>query len=421
MSEVITRPVKTETQRAKAPSKAVAKASLPVTSPDPVKVAFSIIQVFLDEASSTDEQHSLSGDSDRLLRIAHNIADAAMIRTPNAEDAEGVAFDIAALIRAAKMVPGDSESDQRRDLLDQAAVQLNWLTKCDTVGENCIDPGAARPALQTQDPSPITSPSERAVAATGASLLGQAAEAVKNENGNAFAGELLQLGQQILQQASEGVLTLGGIRDVFFFGAGACTGALAIEQRDFPSASHRHQLITTAFDLLNNAGLRYDCELHECTEAAAAINAGRALQQIAPPSAKALTKPSSKPCQNERSTERARELANAAICHIEAAKTVLEMLTNDNAGDEVHAVARLTDALWEVHASTDETEDIGTSCAGAFSDLQRELSIVLSVADLVRQQEDGAMCAVAYLLEDASRIMEEALQAIPRQQAETAE
>ena len=414
MSEVITRPVKTEAQRAKAPSKAVAKASLPVASPDPVKVAFSIIQVLLDEASSTDEQHSVSGDSDRLLRIAHNIADEAMVRTPTSEDAVSVAFDIAALIRAAKRVPGAHESDQRRDLLDQAAVQLNWLTKCDTVGENCIETGQA----QTSSPP---SPSERTVAATGASLLGQAAEAIRNEDGNAFAGELLQLGQKILQQASEGVMTLGGIRDVFFFGAGACTGALAIEQRDFPAAAHRHSLIQTAFELLNNAGLSYDCELYECAEAAAAINAGRALQQIAPPSAKALTKPSIKPCQNECSTERARELANAAICHIEAAKTVLDMLTNDNAGDEVHAVARLTDALWEVHASTDETEDIGTSCAGAFSDLQRELSIVLSVADMVRQQEDGAMCAVAYLLEDASRIMEEALQAIPRQQAETSQ
>lgn len=325
-----------------------------------------------------------------------------------------VAFDIAALIRAAKRVPGAHESDQRRDLLDQAAVQLNWLTKCDIAGVNCIETG------QAQASSP-PSASERTVAATGASLMGQAAKAIRSEDGNAFAGELLQLGQKILQQASEGVLTLGGIRDVFFFGAGACTGALAIEQRDFPAATHRHSLIQTAFELLNNAGLSYDCELYECAEAAAAINAGRALQQIAPPSAKALTKPSTKPCQNERSTERARELANAAICHIEAAKTVLDMLTNDNAGDEVHAVARLTDALWEVHASTDETEDIGEPHIGAFADLQSELSIVLSVADLVRLQEDGAMCAVAYLLEDASRLMEEALQAIPREQAETSQ
>lgn len=421
MSEVITRPVKTEAQRAKAPSKAVAKASLPVTSPDPVKVAFSIIQVLLNEAYSTDEQHGWSGDSDRLLRVAHDIADEAMIRTPNAEDAEGVAFDIAALIRAAKLVPGDAESDQRRDLLDQAAVQLNWLTKCDTGGANCIDPGAACPALQIQDSSPITSPSERTVAATGASLLGQAAEAINNEDGAAYAADLLKLGQKALQQASEGVVVEECIRDVFFLAAAVCTGALAIEQQESPSASHRHKLISTAFELLNNAGLSYDCQLHECTEAAAAINAGRALQQIVPPAAKPLGKPSTKPCQNERSTERARELANAAICHVEAAKIVLEMLTNDNAGDEAHAVARLTDALWEVHASTDETEDIGTSYAGAFSDLQRELSIVLSVADLVRQQEDGPMCAVAYLLEDASRIMEEALQAIPRNQAETSE
>ena len=284
MSEVITRPVETKTQSAKAPSKAVAKVRQPTKSPDPIKVAFCIIQTLLDEASTTEEQHAWSTDSDRLLRMAHNIADEASVRTPSAQDAEELAFDIAALISASKLVPGDSESEKRRELLDQAAVQLNWLTKCDTVGINCIDPGAPRPPA---------------------------------------------------------------------------------------------------------------------------------------PNAKSV--PAHQPQARQQGTERARELANAAICHIEAAKTVLEMLTNDNAGDEVHAVARLTDALWEVHASTDETEDIGTSCAGAFSDLQRELSIVLSVADMVRQQEDGPMCAVAYLLEDASRLMEEALQAIPRQQAETSQ
>lgn len=266
-------------------------------------------------------------------------------------------------------------------------------------------------------PSDSPSPSEREVAATGASLMGQAITAINKEDGAAYAADLLKVGQKALQQASQGVVIEECIRDVFFLAAAVCNGALAVEQRESPSAIHRHELIMAAFEMLNNAGLSYDCELYPCAEAAAAINAGRALQQISPPVAKPLTQPR----QTETSTERARELANAAICHIEAAKTVLEMLTNDNAGDEVHAVARLTDAVWEVHASTDETEDIGTSYAGAFSDLQRELSIVQSVADLVRQQEDGPMCAVAYLLEDASRIMEEALQAIPRHQAETSQ
>jgi hypothetical protein len=416
MSEVITRPI-TEAQRTGAPSKANAKVSPPTTSPDPIKIAFSIIQTLLNEVTVTVDQPGPRSEAARLLQIAHNIADEAMIRTPNAEDAVSVAFDIAALIRAAKRVPGAHESDQIRELLDQAAVQLNWLTKCDIAGVNCIETG------QAQASSP-PSASERTVAATGASLVGQAIAAINSEDGAAYAADLLKVGRKALQQASEGVVVEECIRDVFFLAAAVCTGALAIEQQESPSASHRHQLISTAFELLNNAGLSYDCQLHECTEAAAAINAGRALQQIVSPEAKPLSKPSNKPLtkplQTERSTERARELANAAICHIEAAKTVLDMLTNDNACDEVHAVARLTDALWEVHASTDETEDIGTSSAGAFTELQRELSIVLSVADLVRQQEDGPMCAVAYLLEDASRIMEEALLAIPRQEDATA-
>ncbi len=411
MSEVVTRPAKTETRSTKAPAKAAKVGQ--ISAPDPVKVAFAIVQTLLDEASATNERHAWSGDSDRLLRIAHDIADKASIRRPDASDAESVAFNIAALIRAAKLVPGDSESEERRNLLDQAAVQLNWLTGCDTPGSNCIDPGAQRPMAPTTASGEAPSTSERKVAATGFSLLGQAIKAINDEDGAAYAADLLKLGQTALQQASEGVVTEQCIRDVFFLAAAVCTGALAIEQRESPAAAHRHQLIMTAFEMLNNAGLSYDCELYPCAEAAAAIEAG----------ARLATQPAQvarrTPAKNEpapaapKSTERARELTNSAICHLEAAKEVLHMLAQDNAGDEVHGLVVLVDLLWDKHASTDEAGDIGLPYDGVFADLQRELSVAQAMAALVRTKEEGAMSAVDYLLQDAAQLTEDALNAIP--------
>lgn len=413
MSEVITRPAKTETRSTKAPAKA-AKIGY-ISAPDPIKVAFCIIQTLLDEASATNEQHAWSGDSDRLLRIAHNIADDASIRTPNASDAESVAFNIAALIRAAKLVPGDSESEERRNLLDQAAVQLNWLTGCDTSGSNCIDPGAQRPMAPATASSEAPSPSERAVAATGASLLGQAIQAINDEDGAAYAADLLKVGQKALQRASDGVVTEECIRDVFFLAAAVCGGALAIEQRESPAATHRHELITSAFEMLNNAGLSYDCELYPCAEAAAAIEAGARLSTEPAPVARRTTARSEPATALPKSTERARELANSAICHMEAAREVLRMLVQGNAGDEVNGLLLLVDLLWDKHASTDEVENIGLPHIGAFADLQLEISIASAMAELVRTKEDGAMAAVAYLMEHSARLAEEALDAIPRE------
>lgn len=115
-------------------------------TPDAIKAAFGNVETLLNEAQGTDEQHDWSGDSERLIRIAHSLADEASIRPPTGSDVVCTAFDIAALIRAARLVPGDSESPTRKALIDQAAVTLNWLTGSNPARDNCCDPGVPRPA-----------------------------------------------------------------------------------------------------------------------------------------------------------------------------------------------------------------------------------------------------------------------------------
>jgi hypothetical protein len=111
-----------------------------------IKLAFGQIEALLCAAHATGESHEWSGDSCRLLRIAHGLAAQASKHPPAGHEIDQAAFDIAALIRAARIVPGDSESPERKVLVDQAAVHLNWLTECDVSGRDCCDPGVPRPA-----------------------------------------------------------------------------------------------------------------------------------------------------------------------------------------------------------------------------------------------------------------------------------
>ncbi|MDR6767698.1 hypothetical protein J2W88_002979 [Acidovorax delafieldii] len=115
---------------------------------------------------------------------------------------------------------------------------------------------------------------ELAIAANTAALLSQAAGLINDEVGAVYASTLLEFGKKVLQQVVDGSLRMGTVQEAFFYAAGACAGALAIEQRDHPSARHRHQLIDAAHQVLNNAGLSYDCELNANDVAAAAIDAG---------------------------------------------------------------------------------------------------------------------------------------------------
>lgn len=131
-------------------------------TPKAVKSAFYNVEDLLHQAYHTDEAHDWSGDSDRLLRVARDIAGKAANHPPAGNDIEGIGFDIAGLIRAARLVPGDSESPERKALLDQAATHLNWLTECDQCGQDCCDPGVPRPAAPQSSahiaPAPEPSP-----------------------------------------------------------------------------------------------------------------------------------------------------------------------------------------------------------------------------------------------------------------------
>lgn len=160
MSAVATPTRPKAASRSATPPKAGADAEVSEYGPASIKAAFDIVEELLNHAHATDEPHDWSGDSDRLLRIAHQLADEATIRPPVGNEVDRVAFDIAGLIRAARLVPGDSEGTERKALLDQAAVQLNWLTECDKSGTDCCDPGVPRPATPNAvrlDQTPCTS------------------------------------------------------------------------------------------------------------------------------------------------------------------------------------------------------------------------------------------------------------------------
>lgn len=97
------------------------------------QAGFTALANALRYASHTDEPHSSSGDSDRLLRIAADVASEASDNPPEGEDAERRAFDIAALTIAALRVPGDTCSPERFSVLQEVKTTLQWLTDCEDV------------------------------------------------------------------------------------------------------------------------------------------------------------------------------------------------------------------------------------------------------------------------------------------------
>lgn len=95
--------------------------------------AFAVVSEMLECAWRADEANLACGDSTRLLRLAFNMADEVCVQQPFIANGQGVAYDIAALVKASRRVPGDTNSTEREEFLTIAGQHLAWLTKDEDV------------------------------------------------------------------------------------------------------------------------------------------------------------------------------------------------------------------------------------------------------------------------------------------------
>lgn len=111
----------------------------------------------LQQAAMTAEDHRHGGESDRLLRIASGVARSAAQADSSRDlrDLQDIAFDVAACINAARLVPGHAESAPRSGLLGQAAQALSQISE--TPADHIVFPRTTLARLQAQsvaDPAP---------------------------------------------------------------------------------------------------------------------------------------------------------------------------------------------------------------------------------------------------------------------------
>ncbi|MEG0922688.1 MAG: hypothetical protein RSG22_14935 [Comamonas sp.] len=140
MNAVLEKPLTKARARKTAPAAAV-----------PAPALFEEVGDFLAEAAGTNEDHAFSGDSDRLLSIGAMIAfDAAKGKFSNTT-AENTAYDVAACINAARLVPEDSESVERTVQIDNAALRLEIITG--TAVHRMIFTDVRRPSRQDSEPA----------------------------------------------------------------------------------------------------------------------------------------------------------------------------------------------------------------------------------------------------------------------------
>lgn len=150
----------------------------------------------LHEARQTDEAHQHSGDSNRLLRVAEWIASDA--QNPEWDHPiRNTAFDIAALIRAARLVPGDEESVLRSALIQDAGDVLSQIAGTST--KSLITPDARRPALLVGEPEEAR---PRSVYARAGSICLQA-KALMSLCMESVNSDLFAAGKTILDGAIE--------------------------------------------------------------------------------------------------------------------------------------------------------------------------------------------------------------------------
>lgn len=112
---------------------------------------FAMAAQLLEKAWLTDEPHAFSGESDRLLSIAARLARAAP-KNESYEDSQGRAYDIAACINAARLVPGDVESAERSVLIGQVATILGEIAE--TTPNDILRTNVPRPALPNSPAKP---------------------------------------------------------------------------------------------------------------------------------------------------------------------------------------------------------------------------------------------------------------------------
>lgn len=133
--------------------------AVPASAPTPLASAaatlFEEVGDFLALASATDEPHGFSGDSDRLLSIGAMIAlDAAKGKYSNTNE-ENTAYDVAACINAARLVPDDTESVERTINIHCASERLAAITG--SAIHQVIFTDVPRPG-RTHAPAPSTAP-----------------------------------------------------------------------------------------------------------------------------------------------------------------------------------------------------------------------------------------------------------------------
>lgn len=109
---------------------------------------------FLKDAAEIDKLHERSGESDRLLRIGGMIALRAAEGVLSSPWVDATAYDVAACINAARLIPGDVESAERTELIASAAERLAALTECKAEDVVRIDvPRPSWPPRAAQQPA----------------------------------------------------------------------------------------------------------------------------------------------------------------------------------------------------------------------------------------------------------------------------
>ena len=107
-------------------AKSLPKKAAPAPAKNDLSASLSVLQGLLDQAWKCDEPENLSGDSNRLLLTARGLVDAIQSAL-SAEEAEGLLYDVAAQVKAALLVPGDTPSAERIALVEQIGVLLSEL------------------------------------------------------------------------------------------------------------------------------------------------------------------------------------------------------------------------------------------------------------------------------------------------------